>query len=172
VESLPTYRFDGFDLEYKETLYPEVANCWAFVFEFKSRHAGYGDRTGKVLAEVITHHKALVYVKNGEVTSAVLDGKWDMINQRFLDESTNESNGSVDGKVNGTIDEKQEFCGWSTYGNCSSDSDCIASGCSGQVCQSIYEEPVVTTCEWRDCYNAEKYGLRCRCIEGKCQCSE
>ncbi len=25
-----------------------------------------------------------------------------------------------------------EFCGWSTYGKCSSDEDCIKAGCSGQ----------------------------------------
>ena len=63
----------------------------------------------------------------------------------------------------------EEFCGWSTYGNSSSDSDCTAGGCSGQVCQSKYEEPVITTCEWRDCFDASKYGLKCRCIDGRCQ---
>jgi eight-cysteine-cluster-containing protein len=61
------------------------------------------------------------------------------------------------------------FCGWSTYGECSSDSDCIASGCSSQVCQSRYEEPVITTCEWRDCYDAEIYDLECQCVGKKCQ---
>ena len=66
----------------------------------------------------------------------------------------------------------EEFCGWSTYGNCSSDSDCTSGGCSGQVCQSKYEEPVITTCEWRDCFDASKYGLKCRCIDGRCQWSE
>ncbi len=66
---------------------------------------------------------------------------------------------------------KDMFCGWSTYGSCSSDSDCIRGGCSGQVCQSRYEETIVTTCEWRDCYNAEKYGLRCRCVDGRCMWS-
>ena len=66
----------------------------------------------------------------------------------------------------------EEFCGWSTYGNSSSDSDCTAGGCSGQVCQSKYEEPVITTCEWRDCFDASKYGLKCRCIDGRCQWSE
>ena len=64
------------------------------------------------------------------------------------------------------------FCGWSTYGECSSDSDCILDGCSAQVCQSKYEEPVATTCEWRDCYNAKMYGLKCRCIDGRCQWSK
>ncbi|MEM2933613.1 MAG: DUF333 domain-containing protein [Methanocellales archaeon] len=61
------------------------------------------------------------------------------------------------------------FCGWSTYGNCSSDLDCIKSGCSGQVCQSKQEKPVITTCEWRDCYDAKPYGLECKCINQQCQ---
>ncbi|MEM4359910.1 MAG: eight-cysteine-cluster domain-containing protein [Candidatus Bilamarchaeaceae archaeon] len=63
----------------------------------------------------------------------------------------------------------ERFCGWSTYGSCSSDSDCRVGGCSGQVCQSKYEESVITTCEYRECYNARAYGLSCECIAGRCQ---
>ena len=61
------------------------------------------------------------------------------------------------------------FCGWSTYGRCSSDVECITGGCSGQVCQSVHEKPVGTTCEWRDCYNSEEYGVYCGCANGMCQ---
>jgi eight-cysteine-cluster-containing protein len=61
------------------------------------------------------------------------------------------------------------FCGWSTYGHCLTDLDCIKGGCSGQVCQSKQEEPIITTCEWRDCYNAKLYGLDCKCINEQCQ---
>ena len=63
------------------------------------------------------------------------------------------------------------FCGWSTNKECSSDSDCVAGGCSGQVCYSSSEEPAITTCEYRDCYDAEKYGLSCGCVENKCRWS-
>jgi eight-cysteine-cluster-containing protein len=56
------------------------------------------------------------------------------------------------------------FCGSSTQGPCSSDSECITGGCSGQVCQSVREQSVTTTCEYSDCYNAEKYGMKCKCI--------
>ncbi|MFN3803555.1 MAG: eight-cysteine-cluster domain-containing protein [Pyrobaculum sp.] len=62
-----------------------------------------------------------------------------------------------------------EFCGWSTGGKCVTDLDCVVDGCSGQVCRSTYEDPVITTCEWKECYNAERYGVRCRCIEGRCR---
>lgn len=61
------------------------------------------------------------------------------------------------------------FCGWSTYGKCNSDEDCIRAGCSQQVCQSKFEEPIGTTCEWLDCYDANKYGVTCECVDGKCQ---
>jgi hypothetical protein len=53
-------------------------------FEFDSSHAGYGDRTGLTLAEVITPHQAVVTVEQGEVTDAVLDGEWDMLSQETL----------------------------------------------------------------------------------------
>jgi len=62
----------------------------------------------------------------------------------------------------------EDFCGTSTKGPCSTDEDCITGGCSSQVCQSSSEEPAITTCDWRDCYNARAYGLGCRCIQGKC----
>ncbi len=63
---------------------------------------------------------------------------------------------------------KGGFCGWSTYATCSSDADCVAGGCSGQVCMGKGED-VVTTCEWRDCYDAKKYGMVCGCFNGRCQ---
>jgi len=77
-------------------------------------------------------------------------------------------NGKEEIIVLSTNFEKNEFCGWSTYGECESDADCRIGGCSGQVCEAK-NEGVITTCEWRDCYDAKKYGKECRCIEGKCQ---
>jgi len=62
-----------------------------------------------------------------------------------------------------------EFCGTSTYGACETDADCLRAGCSDSVCQSVGEESVITTCEFKECYNAEKYNARCVCLENKCQ---
>jgi hypothetical protein len=86
VENSPTFKFDGIEesLELVETLYPDIENAWQFVFQFESRHAGYGDRTGEILAQVITPHEAIITVENGAVKSAVMDGKWDMIDQKML----------------------------------------------------------------------------------------
>ena len=61
------------------------------------------------------------------------------------------------------------FCGISTNGTCTADSDCISGGCSGQVCQSASEQPVITTCEYRDCYSARFFGVSCGCDAGKCR---
>ncbi len=60
------------------------------------------------------------------------------------------------------------FCGWSTYASCKSDADCIVGGCSGQVCMEKGEN-VVTVCEWKECFDAKKFGMRCGCVDGACQ---
>ena len=62
-----------------------------------------------------------------------------------------------------------KFCGWSDYGKCNSNKDCVTDGCSAQVCRSKFGEPVITSCEWLDCYDAERFNVTCKCIDGKCQ---
>lgn len=62
-----------------------------------------------------------------------------------------------------------KFCGWSSYGKCNNNRDCIADGCSGQVCKSKFEEQMITSCEWLDCYDAKKFNVACKCIDGRCQ---
>lgn len=66
----------------------------------------------------------------------------------------------------------ENFCGSSSFGKCALDKDCVAGGCSGQTCQSANEGADFSICEWRDCYDAKKYNLKCRCIENKCQWSK
>jgi len=87
VKNSPTFVFDGIEetLELTETYPPTVTlSGWQFVFKFDSRHAGYGDRTGQVLAQVITPHQAVIVVEQGEVTHAIIDEKWDTINQQEI----------------------------------------------------------------------------------------
>lgn len=67
---------------------------------------------------------------------------------------------------------QEDFCGVSTNGTCETNADCIEAGCSGSTCQSVDEEDTVSTCEWKDCYDNEKYDLSCQCVEGKCMWSE
>ena len=86
VRNSSTFTYDGMEesLELAETLYPDIENAWTFVYRFESRHAGYGERTGQMLAQVITPHEAVITVEQGKIKTAVMDEKWDMINQKML----------------------------------------------------------------------------------------
>ena len=78
-----TFRFDGMadtlTATIDETTDPAVATV-----NFTSRHAGYGDRSGMMLAEVLTPHEATIKISNGQIVSAVMDGTWDMISQKEI----------------------------------------------------------------------------------------
>lgn len=81
----PTYKFDGVNQSVQVVNSKTIGqNGWEFSFTFSCSHAGYGDRTGQVLAQVITTHSARIQVVNGKVTSAILDDKWDEFNQKML----------------------------------------------------------------------------------------
>ncbi len=86
-----TFKFDGIEdsvrLVATNTL--RGPNSWEFIYEFECLHAGYGDRSGQYVAEVITPHTARIIVVRGEVTSAI-DEKWDMMKQMMLSGDTDE----------------------------------------------------------------------------------
>lgn len=83
LRNSPTFRFDGIEdtLKHVKTYPLDKPHSWEFIFTFESRHAGYGDRTGQVLAQVITPHTAHIIVQEGKVVSATLDDRWDIMNQ-------------------------------------------------------------------------------------------
>jgi len=87
IKSSPTFAFDVIE----ETLSLELVAIREsfpeqFVMEadFDSLHGGYGDRTDEMVIQVITPHTMNLVVINGEITSAILDGKWDELNQLQL----------------------------------------------------------------------------------------
>jgi heat shock protein HslJ len=86
LKNSPTYKFDGIEetLKHEETLTLRCPYCWQFIFKFDSRQAGYGNRTGQMLAQVITPHTARITVQKGEIISAVLDNEWDMLLQEKI----------------------------------------------------------------------------------------
>jgi hypothetical protein len=80
-----TFKFDGIEstIKVEETRILESYPVqYIVIISFDSSHAGYGDRTGQVLAQVVTPHSAWIKVVNGEVVSAVLDNTWDELNQK------------------------------------------------------------------------------------------
>jgi hypothetical protein len=88
VENSPTYRHDGMDLRLAESYILEsFPEQHVFIYEFTSRSAGYGDRSGMIAAQVLTEHTARVTVVQGVISSAKLDDKWDMIGQSMLPEN-------------------------------------------------------------------------------------
>ena len=98
IMNAPTYAFDGVDGTFR-LIQTTSLESWpvqyVVIFSFESSHAGYGDRTGEILAQVVTTHVAWVKVVNGEVVQAVIDETWDELKQR--------ENGIVDDVPDDTI---------------------------------------------------------------------
>lgn len=84
VENSATFKFDGILDTFQLTNTVQLTAGWQFTFRFECSHAGYGNRSGQNLAQVITPHTAVVTVANGQVTSASMDSIWDMMNQRMM----------------------------------------------------------------------------------------
>ncbi len=104
LKRAPTYAFDGVDgsLIVQDTLILESYPVqYDIIITFDSSHAGYGDRTDQVLAQVITGHTARVKVVSGEVVSAVIDDVWDEMGQQGI--------GSVDDNEPNTTVISPEF---------------------------------------------------------------
>jgi len=89
VKSDLTFKFDGIADTFKfiKTVTLRTPFAWQYTFGFQCRHAGYGDRTGQVVAQVITLHTAVIAVIRGQVATATLDGIWNMINQQMLNDT-------------------------------------------------------------------------------------
>jgi hypothetical protein len=86
AKNSPTFTFDGIEDTFSLTGGRKAPGryCWVFVFEFDSRQAGYGDRTGQVLAQVITPHQAVITLEQHRITAAVMDERWDMLQQKAV----------------------------------------------------------------------------------------
>lgn len=86
LRNSPTFTFDGIEetLWLVETHAMFCPSCWVFEFEFQCHHAGYGDRSGQAVNEVITCHTAWIGVQEGEVFQATMDEVWDMMNQEMI----------------------------------------------------------------------------------------
>ncbi|HEY4486439.1 MAG TPA: hypothetical protein VJB70_01765 [Candidatus Paceibacterota bacterium] len=74
--SAPTYVFDGSNLALKESQEGGCEGCTDVLFSFESNHGGYGNRADLLVTQVITPHTIRVTVKDGTVTRAVTDEKY------------------------------------------------------------------------------------------------
>ncbi len=84
----PTFIYDGIEESIEQALGEEAVgpDKWRYLFSFSSKYEGYGDRTGEKPTEKETYHEVLITVANGEVTKAVMDNDWDMIDQEESDD--------------------------------------------------------------------------------------
>ncbi|MCD1294760.1 hypothetical protein CUJ83_07080 [Methanocella sp. CWC-04] len=74
-----TFKFDGMADTLKIYLNEAYGpGEYEFIAEFDCAHGGYGDRTGQMVTQAITPHKAYIAVDKNKVTAAMLDGQWDM----------------------------------------------------------------------------------------------
>jgi len=64
--------------------------------------------------------------------------------------------------------EGEQFCGSSTLASCGADSDCMASGCMGEMCHGK-DELITDICVTRACADPKQYNLTCHCHENQCQ---
>ena len=90
LKNSPTYKFDGIPetLQVVDTkILESLPVQYVTTIAFDSRHAGYGDRTGQILAQVITPHEIVITVVEGKVIRAVIDDRWDELNQREVVQS-------------------------------------------------------------------------------------
>ncbi len=93
----PTFNFDGVASSAKVVdswlaMTFAAPSFWGVTIEFDTLHAGYGDRSGQFLAQVITHHVARIHVTEGAVNFAEIDGAWDEVKQKPSESaSTSES---------------------------------------------------------------------------------
>jgi len=88
LKNSPSFTFDGVGhtLKLINTLTARCPYCWAFIYEFDSLHAGYGDRTGQGRAEEITSRRVVITVEQLEIMSAMMDDRWDMLRRCIVDE--------------------------------------------------------------------------------------
>lgn len=87
IKEGPTFRFDGVEdsVKVERILATGRAYTWEVHVRFECLHSGYGDRTGKVILPVITSHLAKVVVERGRVVSAIIDDKWDELDQTYVE---------------------------------------------------------------------------------------
>ncbi|MFC1954747.1 hypothetical protein ACFLVZ_02880 [Chloroflexota bacterium] len=85
--SAPTFKFDGIKNSLKLTATNTLRspNNWEFTYKFECSHSGYGDRSGQNLLQVITPHTAMIRVIQGKVVEAIIDNKWDELEQTLLE---------------------------------------------------------------------------------------
>ncbi len=81
----PTFSFDGVpgSIEVIDVIAAESYPIQYFItIAFECSQAGYGDREGQILAQVITVHEIRIALSDSVIGSAIIDNSWDELIQR------------------------------------------------------------------------------------------
>lgn len=89
IRDSATFKFDGIAdsirlVKMMETDGPN-GGSWFYTVAFQTAHPGHGDRSGQMLAQMVTNHTAIIEVKDGKVAAAVCDGEWDIKADKMTD---------------------------------------------------------------------------------------
>lgn len=85
TETHPTFLYDGIpdslNLNLVSVLETKTTPVYIVEASFDSRFSGYGDRTEQYVAQQITPHTMRVMISERGISSAIIDGVWDEVNQ-------------------------------------------------------------------------------------------
>ncbi|MCX6007276.1 MAG: hypothetical protein NTZ34_08480 [Chloroflexi bacterium] len=81
IKNSPTFTFDGIkdSIQQVKAESPDKGSTWNLIYSFKTAHSGHGDRSGEMLAQVVTGHTAQITVTKCKITSAVCDKTWNLL---------------------------------------------------------------------------------------------
>ena len=83
----PTFVFDGL-IDTLQVEFVSVMESFPVQYNIEARytsaHAGFGNREGQLLAQVLTPHTVKLIISEGKVISAITDKDWDEINSQFI----------------------------------------------------------------------------------------
>ena len=88
IKADATYAFDGVEGSIKfvktDPGWSSAFKSIAYTYDYQTSHPGHGDRTGKMLAQAIADHTAVVLVNSetGTIALAICDKTWDMVNDK------------------------------------------------------------------------------------------
>lgn len=82
IAKSPTYSYDGSGLEFiNYTILETAPETYEINYKFISASGGYGDRSNQMVIQVLIDHTITLRITKGKVISAVIDNKWDELNQ-------------------------------------------------------------------------------------------
>lgn len=83
ADNAPTYKFDGENLQFMQSVSAKCADAMMYEFTFDSRNGGYGNRVNEALDSIKTTHTIRVTVQKDQVTAVVTDNSYNEMTGQF-----------------------------------------------------------------------------------------